>query len=111
LGSKPDSFVTHGRGWPLLNGERGEYDLAAGRLRAARRQLATIARTANSGGLLPEQVWDKHAPGGRKGFTPGTPTLSATPLAWTHAQFIRLARDLQAHKVIERPRIVAQRYR
>ncbi len=30
FGNPDDSFVTHGRGWPLLNGERGEYDLAAG---------------------------------------------------------------------------------
>jgi glucoamylase len=110
LGSKPDSFVTHGRGWPLLNGERGEYDLAAGKLHAAQRQLAAIAHTANSGGLLPEQVWDKHAPGGSRGFVPGTPTLSATPLAWTHAQFIRLAQDLQVRSITEQPKVVAHRY-
>jgi glucoamylase len=110
LGSKPDSFVTHGRGWPLLNGERGEYDLAAGTLHAAARQLAAIGHTANSGGLLPEQVWDKHAPGGSQGFAPGTPTLSATPLAWTHAQFIRLAQDLQARSITEQPKPVAHRY-
>jgi glucoamylase len=110
LGSDPDSFVTHGRGWPLLNGERGEYDIAAGKLIAARAQLATMASTANSGLLLPEQVWDKHAPGGQPGFQPGTPTLSATPLAWTHAQYIRLANDIAAKSVSEQPRVVAQRY-
>ena len=102
--------MTHGRGWPLLNGERGEYDIAAGKLAAARAQLATMASTANSGGLLPEQVWDKHAPGGQTGYRPGTPTLSATPLAWTHAQYIRLANDIAAKAVSERPRVVAQRY-
>jgi glucoamylase len=60
--------------------------------------------------LLPEQVWDKQAPGGQPGFQPGTPTLSATPLAWTHAQYIRLANDIAARSVSEQPRVVAQRY-
>jgi glucoamylase len=110
LGSAPDSFVTLGRGWPLLNGERGEYDLARGHIWAARTQLATMARTSNSGYLLPEQVWDNQAPGGQPGFRPGTPTFSATPLAWTHAQFIRLAQDIAAGAVVEQPRPVAERY-
>ena len=35
-------------------------------------------------------------PAGQPGFTPGTATTSATPLAWTHAQFVRLAQDLRA---------------
>jgi glucoamylase len=110
LGSDPDTFVTHGRGWPLLNGERGEYDLAAGQPAAARTQLATIAAAANRGYLLPEQVWDNSPPGGTAGFAPGTPTTSATPLAWTHAQFIRLAQDISAGRIIEQPRVVALRY-
>jgi glucoamylase len=110
LGSDPDTFVTHGRGWPLLNGERGEYDLAAGHAAAANSQLATIAAAANRGYLLPEQVWDDNAPGGTPGFTPGTPTNSATPLAWTHAQFIRLAQDISGGRIVEQPRAVALRY-
>ncbi len=110
LGSAADSFVTRGRGWPLLGGERGEYELAAGRPSAAQARLATMARSANAGYLLPEQVWDNEAPGGQPGFTPGTPTLSATPLAWTHAQYIRLARDLAAGRVVEQPAAVASRY-
>jgi glucoamylase len=110
LGSKDDTFVTRGRGWPLLSGERGEYDLAAGRPAHAADLLATMSTTANSGGLLPEQVWDHRAPGGRPGFRPGTPTLSATPLAWTHAQFIRLARDIAVGRVADQPTIVAKRY-
>ena len=106
----PDSFVTHGRGWPLLNGERGEYDLAAGRVGAAARQLATMGRAANSGYLLPEQVWDRRPPAGQPGYRPGTPTFSATPLIWTHAQFIRLAADVAARRVVEQPGVVAKRY-
>jgi glucoamylase len=110
LGNPNDSFLTHGRGWPILNGERGEYALAAGQLAAAREQLATMARTSTAGYLLPEQVWDNAAPGGQPGFRPGTPTLSATPLAWTHAQYIRLAQDLAHRSVVEQPVAVATRY-
>ena len=46
--------------------------------------------------LLPEQVWDHQPPAGTgPDFQPGEPTFSATPLAWTHAQFIRLAWSIE----------------
>lgn len=44
-----------GRGWPLLTGERGHYELAAGRDPAP--YLRAMERFA-AGGLLPEQIWD-----------------------------------------------------
>ncbi|UQU61504.1 glycoside hydrolase family 15 protein [Couchioplanes caeruleus] len=106
-GLPADSRITRGRAWPLLNGERGEYALAAGRPGAARAQLTTMARATGPGYMLPEQVWDRQPP---NTFTPGTPTFSATPLAWTHAQFIRLAWNLHAGRVVEQPAIVARRY-
>jgi glucoamylase len=105
-----DSFITLGRAWPLLNGERGEYQIAAGQPGAARTQLTSMARAAGPGFMLPEQVWDNRPPAGTDGFVPGTPTFSATPLAWTHAQFIRLAWDATAQRVLEQPAVVAQRY-
>lgn len=96
---------TLGRAWPLLTGERGEYELLAGRRADA--QLRTIAGTANDGLMLPEQVWDGRPPAG----TPtGEGTRSATPLAWTHAQFVRLAWSIQDGEPVERPAIVACRY-
>ena len=110
FGLPDDSRITLGRAWPLLNGERGEYHLAAGDAATARAQITTMARAAGPGAMLPEQVWDLQAPAGTDGFVPGTPTFSATPLAWTHAQFIRLARDVEAGRVLEQPAIVAQRY-
>jgi glucoamylase len=109
-GLPDDSRITRGRAWPLLNGERGEYQVAAGDVAAARSQLATIARAAGEGLMLPEQVWDLQPPGGTPGFEPGTPTTSATPLAWTHAQFLRLAWDVRAGRVLEQPAVVAERY-
>jgi glucoamylase len=60
--------------------------------------------------LLSEQVWDNQPPAGQPGFASGAGTTSATPLAWTHAQFIRLAFDLAAGRLVEQPSIVAERY-
>ena len=108
INQPPGSQTTIGRVWPIFAGERGEYELAAGH--GAAQQLASIADVANDGGMLPEQVWDQNPPSGSAGFSPGTPTFSATPLAWTHAQFIRLAWSIQAGRPIEQPAIVACRY-
>jgi glucoamylase len=104
------SDLTHGRGWPLLTGERGEYQLAAGS--GAQNDLATMARSADDASwLLPEQVWDHRPPAGTgPSFQPGEPTFSASPLAWTHAQFIRLAWSIDAGAPVETPQPVACRY-
>ena len=99
------SGLTVGRGWPLLTGERGEYLLAAGS--GAQASLDTMARAADDSTYLQaEQVWDHIPPA----LAPGEPTFSATPLAWTHAQFIRLARSLDAGRPVEAPAVVACRY-
>jgi glucoamylase len=96
---------TFGRLWPLLAGERGEYELIAGR--RAGDYLRTISRTANDGLMLPEQVWDGRPP---EDEPVGEGTRSATPLAWTHAQYVRLAWSIARGRPVERPCIVAQRY-
>jgi glucoamylase len=104
----PDSQATLGRAWPIFAGERGEYELAAGATATA--QLAAMASAANDGYLIPEQVWDDQPPSGQPGFPPGEGTLSATPLAWSHAQFVRLAWSIDAGHPVEQPTIVACRY-
>jgi glucoamylase len=106
--SDDDTHTTFGRLWPIFSGERGEYELLAGR--SARTELRTMARSANAGRLIPEQVWDYRPPGGQPGFKPGEQTQSAAPLAWSHAQFVRLAWSIQAGHPVERPRVVACRY-
>jgi glucoamylase len=106
----PDSGTTHGRLWPILTGERGEYEIAARNVSAAQTNLLAMADSANEGDLLPEQVWDNQPPSGQSGFTSGTSTTAATPLAWAHAQFIRLAFDLAAGRLVEQPAVVAERY-
>ncbi len=106
----PGSGLTVGRGWPLLSGERGEYTLAA--RQAAQRYLDTMARAANDTTfLLAEQVWDHQPPAdGNPQFRPGENTFSATPLAWSHAQFVRLAASIDAGRPVETPTVVACRY-
>jgi len=106
--SEPDTFATTGRAWPILAGERGEYELAAGNVQGARAALAAIAHSGNDGYLLPEQVWEDNAPSGEPGFTPGEGTFSATPLAWTHAEFIRLAWNIDAGRIAEKPSAVSR---
>jgi glucoamylase len=105
FGFEPGSQATRGRLWPLFAGERGEYEIAAGKNADAR--LTAMAATANQGDLLAEQVWDNSAP---PGFTPGTPSFSATPLGWTHGQYVRLAWSINAGESIGTPSIVACRY-
>jgi glucoamylase len=100
---------TIGRAWPIFAGERGEYELAAGQAGAAGR-LTSVAKTGNAGYMLPEQVWDENPPSGTTSFPRGEGTYSATPLAWTHAQFVRLAWSIQANHPVEQPSIVACRY-
>ncbi len=94
-----------GRLWPLLSGERGEYALASGRSAAS--YLATMAGAANAGYMIPEQVWDQPD---AHGFRFGEGTGSATPLAWSMAQFVRLARSIDAGGPVEQPTLVADRY-
>ena len=62
---------------------------------------------ANEAMMLPEQIWDKNSPAN---FTFGEGAGSATPLAWSMAQFIRLAVNLQKGKNLDTPDIVFKRY-
>ncbi|MEO6874698.1 MAG: hypothetical protein ABI222_07740 [Opitutaceae bacterium] len=47
-----------GRGWPLLTGEPGHFELAGGRVGDARKLLATKEFFATGAGLIREQVGD-----------------------------------------------------
>jgi glucoamylase len=108
-GGKYDGRNGVGRLWTLLTGERGEYEIAAGDLDSARKRLDTIAGFANDGLMIPEQVWDlKQAP--NAAFSFGKGTGSATPLAWSMAQFIRLAMNIQEGRNLETPKAVLDRY-
>ncbi|HET9613938.1 MAG TPA: glycoside hydrolase family 15 protein, partial [Candidatus Limnocylindrales bacterium] len=96
-----------GRAWPLLTGERGHYELAAGR--SSSPYLAAIETFAHGAGLLPEQVWDEpDRP--ELGLYLGGPTGSAMPLMWAHAEYLKLLRSTADGAVFDLVPEVADRY-
>lgn len=108
-----------GRVWPIFTGERGHYEIArasAGRAPDAafdairRTYVAGMESFANGGLLLPEQVWDGVGNPTPHGYRPGQGTNSATPLAWTHAEYIKLLRSLADRAVWDRYAPVEERY-
>jgi glucoamylase len=108
-GGRYDARAGKGRLWTLLTGERGEYELARGDRKLARERLDAMMNFAGAGGMIPEQIWDRRdSPQPELRFGKGTG--SATPLAWSMAQFIRLAVNLQAGRNLDTPDIVAARY-
>jgi glucoamylase len=108
-GSPFDGKHGHGRAWPLLAGERAHYELAAGRRDEALRLMRAMERFAGAGGLIPEQVWDTYDIPGR-GLYFGRPSGSAMPLAWAHAEYVKLRRSLRDGRVFDMPPQTARRY-
>ena len=118
-------YTGKGRLWALLSGERGQYEIA---LKSSKVQspkskvpnpqlrLDAMLGFAGDGLMIPEQIWDSpNVPKNiDKQFIPelkfGEGTGSATPLAWSMAQFIRLAVNLQAGKNLDTPDVVYNRY-
>jgi glucoamylase len=96
-----------GRLWPILTGERGEYEIARGRDAAV--YLDAMLHFANAGGMIPEQVWDRAEPT-TSNFSSGQGTGSATPLAWSMAQFIRLVISSEEKRIVEQPPVVAEHF-
>ncbi|NLM94495.1 MAG: glucan 1,4-alpha-glucosidase [Firmicutes bacterium] len=87
-----------GRLWTHLVGERGHYELARGQ--DPNPYLRTMEALANQGYMLAEQVWEETGEG----------TGGATPLAWAHAEYIRLLKSAHLGKVWDTPAIVKERY-
>jgi len=96
-----------GRAWPLLTGERGHYELAAGN--SPLPYLQAMADMSGPGGMISEQIWDGEALA-KCGLYPGRPTGSAMPLAWAHAEFIKLAHSWTIKRPFDRPSPVWERY-
>jgi len=106
--------------WPVLSGERGEYEVAAGDPSFGRRLLRSMQKMQSGQGLEPEQAWED--PGlaaspyatnpatASIGFVDGEPAGSASPLTWAQAQYARLTMDLSAGRDLETPSIVTDRY-
>ena len=97
-----------GRPWPLLAGERGHYELAAGR--DCRLLLHAMEKFSSGTCLLPEQIWDEpDLPEAH--LHCGGPTGSANPLLWAHSEYVRLLRSCHDGMVFDLIPEVATRYR
>jgi hypothetical protein len=96
----------YGRLWPVLSGERGEYELANGG--SASVYLQSMADAANDGYFVPEQIWDRSD---IACFALGLPTGSASPLNWAEGQYLRLAQSIDAGYDLDTPSVVKAKYR
>jgi len=114
--------IAEGRGrvWPIFSGERGHYELAkaktAGKLDD--KNLTALRNTyikameffANEGYMIPEQVWDDVGNNDTYHYAAGQGTNSATPLAWSHAEYVKLLRSYSDKKVWDLNASTAERY-
>jgi glucoamylase len=98
-----------GRGWPMLAGERGHYEIAAGHHDFALEILKTMAKQTSQAGMIPEQIWDaKDIP--EKYLFNGHPTGSGMPLVWAHSEYVKLLRSLHAGAIWDLPMQTVERY-
>lgn len=97
-----------GRAWPLLTGERGHYEIAAGNIEKARELLKTMEGFSNNG-LIPEQVWDTEDIPEKRLFK-GKYTGSAMPLTWAHAEYIKLYASIKQKRIFDMSLQTEKRY-
>ncbi len=98
----------YGHAWPVLTGERGHYELAAGR--DVQPFIQAMEGFATSTQLLPEQVWAlPDQPTAHMVF--GRPTGGAMPLLWAHSEYLKLVRSAADDQVFDLIPKVADRYR
>ena len=96
-----------GRCWPILTGERGHYELAAGR--DPKPFILAMEKFANQGGMISEQLWDAddlcdcH-------MKRGGATGAAMPLCWSHAEYMCLVRSRHDNVCFDRVEPAFHRY-
>ena len=96
-----------GRGWALLTGERGHYELALGN--DVKPYIEAMEKFASNTGLIPEQAWDSEDIPDAHMYL-GRPTGSAMPLLWAHAEYVKLLRSASDGRVFDLIPEVAERY-
>jgi glucoamylase len=96
-----------GRSWPILTGERGHYEIAAGGDPAP--FISAMENFANTGGMISEQLWDEDdSPECR--MRRGQPTGAAMPLCWSHSEYLSLVRSAHDGVCFDRVDPAYQRY-
>src|SRR5947208_5139610 len=110
-GQKDDGSAFDGTGvgrcWPILTGERGHYELAAGR--DPMPFIKAMEDFANQGGMITEQLWDGPDLPDRH-MKRGCPTGAAMPLCWSHAEYVSLVRSRHDGVCFDRIEPAFQRY-
>ena len=106
---KGDTENQRGRVWPFFTGERGHYELALAKANDTltpdtkkvliNTYVQGMETFANQGLMLPEQAWDGVGNATRYNYKMGQGTNTATPLAWTHAEYVKLVRSMTDEKV------------
>ncbi|NET09241.1 MAG: glucan 1,4-alpha-glucosidase [Symploca sp. SIO2B6] len=114
--------LRRGRVWPFFTGERGHYELALMKATFGENlsdaKVAGLKNTyvrgmeffANDSLMLSEQVWDGVGSNDTHNYVLGEGTNSATPLAWTHAEYIKLVKSLTDKNVWDSYKVVEDRY-
>src|SRR3954469_12541790 len=110
----------NGHLWPVLAGERGQYELQRGDTDATIARLQAMRNMSSGVGLIPEQAWElpdlPPSPYGTDptvasiGFADGKPAGSASALTWSAGQFLRLMLDTAAGRQLDRPEYTTDRY-
>jgi glucoamylase len=118
----PQKLLRRGRVWPIFTGERGHYELELAKSQnggnISDQEVAKLRDTyvrameyfANESFMLPEQVWDGVGVNTTHNYTTGEGTDSATPLAWSHAEYIKLVKSLTDKNIWDSYPIVKDRY-
>src|SRR6266513_2760792 len=110
-GQKDDGSAFDGTGvgrcWPILTGERGHYELAAGRDPLP--FIKSLENFANQGGMISEQLWDVEdlQDGNMKR---GSATGAAMPLCWSHSEYVSLVGSRHDGVCFDRVEPAFQRY-
>jgi len=116
----PPSNQGDGHLWPVLAGERGQWEVARGDTAGAVGRLQAMAAMGSGVGLIPEQAWElpdlPASPFGTDptqasiGFANGKPAGSASALTWSAGQFVRLTLDTAAGRQLDTPSSTTDRY-
>jgi glucoamylase len=116
----PPNNQGNGHLWPVLSGERGQWEVSRGDVSGALGRLQTMMNMSSGVGLIPEQAWElpdlPASPFGTDptqasiGFQNGKPAGSASALTWSAGQFVRLTLDLAAGRQLDTPSYTTDRY-